>query len=311
MKLRKLETFKIIALLSLIFSSCSVVDVKRNTLLRRKSALKKKKFFFIKKNAEILSLYNSSPIGGDLLSKYATESLRIGMIKSDRFIFKPELKDSFITSKQVLTSGGSRWPMILNKGSENQLNTIVYGEIKDAFVRKKIDDMGLAKEVFLLAGVKVEIRVIDVESEIEIGKKEIESFVEDKSFEIIGLERKTILAKRNSLLNRAIDLAIPKMVSFIGEHQASKSWVGKIARVEGGDFYLNAGKKNGIKVGDILKVVLDGKKVFDPNSGAYLGKSKGVIKATVEVVEFFGANGAIARLHSGGQPAVGDKVMLY
>ena len=201
--------------------------------------------------------------------------------------------------------------LVLEKGRQNQLNTIVYGEIKDAFVRKKIDDMGLAKEVFLLAGVKIEVRVIDVEAEIEIGKKEIEAFVEDKSFEIIGLERKTVLAKRNALLNRAVDLSIPKLVDFISEHQAAKSWVGKIAKIEGRDFYLSAGKKNGLKVGDILKVVLDGKKVFDPSSGAYLGKSKGVVKATVEIIDFFGANGAIARLHSGGQPSVGDKVMLY
>ncbi len=295
----------------LFLTSCSTIGVKRNTLLKRKSAMKKKRNFFIKKNAEILPLYNGSPIGGDLLSTYATESLRLGMLKSGRFIFKPELKGGLLSSKQVLTSGGSRWPMILEKGLEHQLNTIVYGEIKDAFVRKKIDDMGLAKEVFLLAGVKIEIRVIDVEAEIEIGKKEIEAFVEDKSFEIVGLERKTVLAKRNSLLNRAIDLAIPKIVKFVGENQAAKSWVGKIAKIEGNDFYLNAGRKNGIKVGDILKVVLEGKKVFDPSTGAYLGKSKGMVKATVEVVEFFGANGAIARLHSGGAPAVGDKVMLY
>ena len=113
-------------------------------------------------------------------------------------------------------------PLVLEKGRQNQLNTIVYGEIKDAFVRKKIDDMGLAKEVFLLAGVKVEIRVIDVEAEIEIGKKEIEAFVEDKSFEIIGLERKTVLAKRNALLNRAIDLSVPKIIEFVSEHQDAK-----------------------------------------------------------------------------------------
>ena len=85
--------------------------------------------------------------------------------------------------------------VILKKAQDHQLNTIVYGEIKDAFVRKKIDSMGLAKEVFLLAGVKIEIRIIDVEAEIEIGKHEIESFVEDKSFEVVGMRVKQLLKK--------------------------------------------------------------------------------------------------------------------
>lgn len=312
--LQKIKVSKLIVLFLFIFpflSSCSGLVSKRNSIIKRKSAQKKKGSFFIKKYAEILPLFNSSPIGGSLLATYATESLRLKMIKSGKFIFKPELRDSLLSSKQVLTSGGGRWPVILKKAQDHQLNTIVYGEIKDAFVRKKIDSMGLAKEVFLLAGVKIEIRIIDVEAEIEIGKHEIESFVEDKSFEVVGLESKTIIEKRNALLNRAIELAMPKAIGLITQNQSAKSWVGRIAKIEGKDIYINAGKRNGLKLGDILKVVLNGKKVFDPKTGAYLGKSKGTIKATVEVIDFFGANGSITKIHSGGQPLVGDKVMLY
>ena len=55
---------------------------------------------------------------------------------------------------------------------------------------------GWQKKFFYFAGVKIEVRVIDVEAEIEIGKKEVEAFVEDKSFEIIGLERKQSLQKK-------------------------------------------------------------------------------------------------------------------
>ena len=292
-------------------SSCSGLISKRNSLIKRKSAQKKKNSFFIKKYAEILPLFNSSHIGGNLLATYATESLRLSMLKSGKFIFRPDLRDSLLSSKEILTSGGGRWPVILKKAQNHQLNTIVYGEIKDAFVRKKIDNMGLAKEVFLLAGVKLEIRIIDVEAEIEIGKHEIESFVEDKSFEVIGLENKTIIEKRNSLLNRAVELAMPKAINLIAKNQSAKSWVGRIAKIEGKDIYINAGKKNGLKLGDILKVVLSGKKIFDPKTGAYLGKSKGTVKATVEVTDFFGSNGSITKIHSGGQPLVGDKVMLY
>ena len=200
---------------------------------------------------------------------------------------------------------------ILKKAKDHQLNTIIFGEIKDAFVRKKVDEIGFVKEVYLLSGVRVEIRVIDVEAEVEIGKKEFESYVEDKSFEIMSVDAKTLLTRRNLLLNRAVDLVLPKINRFVSSNQHAKDWTGRIARIDGENIYINAGKRNGIKIGDILRVVMEGKKIYDPQSGAYLGKSKGMTKATIEIVEFFGANGSIAQIHSGGTPAVGDKVKLY
>jgi hypothetical protein len=51
--------------------------------------------------------------------------------------------------------------------------------------------------------------------------------------------------------------------------------------------------------------------VYDPESGAMIGVSQGEVKGTLEVVDYFGDDGAITILHSGGSVTEGDFVQLY
>ena len=79
----------------------------------------------------------------------------------------------------------------------------------------------------------------------------------------------------------------------------------------GSKVYINAGRQSGLNVGDILKVMTEGQEIFDPESGALLGVSKGQVKGTLEVIDYFGADGAVTILHSGGSVTEGDFVQLY
>ena len=55
----------------------------------------------------------------------------------------------------------------------------------------------------------------------------------------------------------------------------------------------------------------EGQEVYDPETGALIGVSKGQLKGTLEIVDYFGPDGAIAILHSGGSVLEGDFVTLY
>ena len=55
----------------------------------------------------------------------------------------------------------------------------------------------------------------------------------------------------------------------------------------------------------------EGQEVYDPETGALIGVSKGELKGTLEVIDYFGPDGAIAILHSGGSVLEGDYVTLY
>jgi hypothetical protein len=71
------------------------------------------------------------------------------------------------------------------------------------------------------------------------------------------------------------------------------------------------GQVTGLKQGDLLRVLEEGDEIYDPQTGNFLGKAPGKLKGTIEVVSFFGTDGAIAVIHSGSGFRPLDRVELY
>ena len=113
------------------------------------------------------------------------------------------------------------------------------------------------------------------------------------------------------MLRFASKLAVRKFTPKLLELGEKLNWVGRVAKIIGNKIYLNAGRESGINLGDILRVITEGQEVFDPESGAWLGVSKGETKGTIEIIDFYGPDGAVAILHSGGVITEGDFVELY
>lgn len=88
-------------------------------------------------------------------------------------------------------------------------------------------------------------------------------------------------------------------------------WTGRVLSVENARVYINAGEKTGLRMGDILKVIEQYKQISDYESGRLVGNVPGRIKGTVKIIQFFGDDGAIGVLQSGGGFSAGDMVQLY
>ena len=88
-------------------------------------------------------------------------------------------------------------------------------------------------------------------------------------------------------------------------------WEGRIAALQGERIYLNVGQISGVQVGDILKVVDDANEIYDTELGYHVGKVPGRVKGTLEVVGFFGQDGAVSVIHSGAGFKENDRVELY
>lgn len=88
-------------------------------------------------------------------------------------------------------------------------------------------------------------------------------------------------------------------------------WEGRIAAMQGEKIYLNVGKISGVQVGDILKVVEDSNEIYDPELGYHVGKVHGRVKGTLEIVGFFGQDGAISVVHSGAGFKENDRIEIY
>ncbi len=81
--------------------------------------------------------------------------------------------------------------------------------------------------------------------------------------------------------------------------------------INGDRIFLNVGRISGLQIGDILKVSEEGDEIFDPQTGNYVGKAPGRLKGTLEVVSYFGQDGAISIIHSGAGFRENDRVELY
>ncbi|MCB0393837.1 MAG: hypothetical protein KDD25_04730, partial [Bdellovibrionales bacterium] len=120
-----------------------------------------------------------------------------------------------------------------------------------------------------------------------------------------------LLREDPQLVRLSVSRAFESMVPPIVKSIQKLSWEGRIAEITGDQIYVNAGRISGIQVGDILKVVEIGQDIYDPQSGEFLGHAPGRMKGTLEVVSYFGKDGAITVTHSGGGFKAADRVEIY
>ena len=86
------------------------------------------------------------------------------------------------------------------------------------------------------------------------------------------------------------------------------NWFGRVDFVKEGKVYLNLGQNTGLKVGDVLKVVVPGKAVVNPATNAVLGYTADVTQGELKVTELLGTTGAEATPLSGGPFKANDRV---
>lgn len=93
--------------------------------------------------------------------------------------------------------------------------------------------------------------------------------------------------------------------SGMGGHGDASGIVGKIANVDGGTLYLNAGSEGGVKEGDEFTVYRVGKQIKDPDTGEVLGADE-VKVGRVKVTAVKGARLSTATAVSGSGFKAGD-----
>ncbi len=97
---------------------------------------------------------------------------------------------------------------------------------------------------------------------------------------------------------KAIDLTIASLGRSLGKELDGMDWFCRIAKVEGEDVYMNAGRLTGLKVGDVMEV-------FRAS-----GSERGEVKGKIKVSAFFGIDASMGKLIQGKNPDVNDILKL-
>jgi hypothetical protein len=98
---------------------------------------------------------------------------------------------------------------------------------------------------------------------------------------------------------KAIDLAISDLSKSLSRELDNLDWFCRVAKVEGEEIYINAGKLTGLKIGDVMEV-------FRSNGF----EEKPDLKGKIQISTFFGIDASMGRLIDGKKPDVNDILKL-
>jgi hypothetical protein len=141
------------------------------------------------------------------------------------------------------------------------------------------------------ATTKVEIRLIDASTgnllRTFIGRSPIFGTKETGEY------------SRGKAVLKAIDFSLDDILEGFLRQLDLLDWTTTIAKVDGENIYLNAGKLSGIRIGDALEVFEPGKEIFHPMTNLSLGWTTGKLKGAIKITELFGVDAAIAKVVQG------------
>jgi hypothetical protein len=186
---------------------------------------------------------------------------------------------------------------------------VIEGKILDVRARSAGDAVGFIRRSKALVETQTRLRAFagkngkEILNQIRSASEEASSthYMEDggRASEDPELVKQSV---RKAFMN-----GMPELVRAIEK----LNWEGRVAMISGEKIYVNAGRLSGIQIGDVLKITEDGEDVYDPETGKFIGTAPGRMKGTVEVVSYFGKDGAISLIHSGSGFKENDRVELY
>jgi hypothetical protein len=104
---------------------------------------------------------------------------------------------------------------------------------------------------------------------------------------------------RSKAVVKAIEFSLDEVLEAFLRQLDLLDWTTTIARVEGTDLFINAGKLSGLRIGDTLEVFEPGKEIIHPATKLSLGWTTGQLKGAVRVTELFGVDAAVGKVIQG------------
>ncbi len=201
---------------------------------------------------------------------------------------------------------------LVKKNDNTAISSIMDAQVIDVRLKQSADQVGLVREMKTSYEVVVRLRLVSASTGQEMFHTvKTVSLQEDNTRIVERVKEDELFAKNPELVEILIKDAFLDFSKQIEAAMVVVRWEGRIAAVRGEKFYLNVGQVSGVKIGDILKVVENPTEVYDSQMGYQLGKVSGKVKGTLEIVSYFGQDGAVGVIHSGAGFKESDRVEFY
>ena len=263
-----------------------------------------------KKKVLVLGFWNDTPVGDDSLGVFGADELKRALFLTKRVLF-PEEKTVSAVTKDFVDGDRVQVSQLVREGRRLGVSSILVGRISKIVFRQDREEVGILREAQSAVAVDIELKAFDVASGREVHSAKRSGAAESTTRIAFDDDAMATKEARNEIAKDAIHDAVLKLVPDALTSLDKMDWQGRIAKILGNKVYINAGRASGILAGDILKVLSPGEEIVDPVTKAYLGRSEGMLKGTLEVTEFIGEDSSMTLIHTGGNFQEGDVVRLY
>jgi curli biogenesis system outer membrane secretion channel CsgG len=237
----------------------------------------------------------------DSLGKQASDMLASRLVASGRFLVFERTDLTKIKNEQLITK----------QADLVGVDTLVIGSVTE-FGRSTSGETGfLSSTKVQTARAKVDVRLVDARTGHVFFSASGTGEAKSEVGQVAGFGNK---ADYDATLNdRAIGAAISDLLGALMTKLQDRPWHTDILKVAGQQVFITGGSRQGLKVGDLLSVVIEGEKVRSQQSGFEMNLPPTPI-ATIRVNAHFGDNetneGSSAEIVSGTLPA-GKADRLY
>ena len=221
----------------------------------------------------VVNFQNKTPSKVLGIGEAAADILGTILQKTDRFIIIPQQDMEQILNQQRMGATGAINPDTAAKmGQILGLNAIVTGAITAYSEAEEGSDYLVVKSKKQIARVTVDYRIVDTSTGVQLMADSGAGIYEKKVTTSLGMGAKA--SYDTDLRDGALRDALTKAMVNMMKQLESQPWKGKIASVHGSKFYINAGRKTGLKVGDRLDVYKVGEDIIDPDTHMKLGTTE-------------------------------------
>ncbi len=261
-----------------------------------------------KRRIGVVAFENKAPYAQARIGQTATDIIITELTKTGKFIVVERDKMDKILEEQKLGQSGVVDPATAAQvGKVLGLNAILTGSISQFGVKTEGKDFIVSQSKQQIVECTVDIRAVDTETGQVLYADSGKGLVRKGSGKILGMGNQSKYDE--TLEGEALRAAIVQFMDNLVSQINRKPWSCRVAAVEDGSVYLNAGQESGLELGQKLTIFSQGKEIKDPSTGLVIGKTEKQI-GSLKVSSYFGDDGSIATVTSGQTPSPGYLVRL-
>jgi curli biogenesis system outer membrane secretion channel CsgG len=221
----------------------------------------------------VVNFQNKTPSKVMGIGEAAADILGTILQKTERFIVIPQQDIESIMAQQAQGATGAVNPdTAAQMGQVMGLNAIVTGAVTAYSEAEEGSTYIVGGSHTQIARVTVDYRIVDTTTGAQLMADSGAGIYEKKTTKVLGMGSKAGYDSdlRDGALRDALNKAMVNMMKQLGK----RKWNGRIAQVDEGSLYINAGQKSGLQVGTRLDVFRPGKDIIDPVTKMRLGSTE-------------------------------------